>query len=187
MAFYREVEFRAGDLHQVLDARDRIEALPGIRVLFAHHRRLGFLERERLFADEHVARLVLAIATEDLKFHAEGAGLGGFDPYRVPFGEAIRTINPGLAAILDELGAGHREVTSGLLYFTVPLISPRHGRLIDAVRERAGELGLRCEDAPDDGEIVMRIGGEIPPVVELADMVVESGLLRQEELRVRYG
>ncbi|MEZ4452668.1 MAG: hypothetical protein R3B09_24625 [Nannocystaceae bacterium] len=190
MPHYREIELHVGSLHEALSARDRLAALDGVEVFHVHTRALGFLERARLFLEEHVVRILIEVDARRERI-ADARELA--DPYRT-FDEVIRRVSPRIGAELDALGATHREIGSAFLYFNTRAYEAALIRGFEAdVRALVGDR-LRVEAEVRSartvggvaGILTMRLRGSIPVIHEVAAWVRRSGLVEVDALRLGY-
>lgn len=191
MTYYRELEFRAASLDRALSARDRLDAIAGVEVFHVHHRPLGVLERARLWIEEHQVRLLIRV---DPALEREELRTDHGDPYRMVFDEVIHTVAPAIGAVIDELGATHREIREAILYFvTRPYEEALVRGLEDEVRRAAAE-DLFVEGDLRSGRVLggvafvltMRLRGSIPLIQEIAADLRRSGLVAPEGLHVSY-
>jgi hypothetical protein len=144
LPFYREITYRAWtpEFHERVQAR--ADDLPGVDILLSTLRPMGWLERDRLFADQYLCRTVLAIVSRDDELQAALAG--GGDPYRATFDEFIREVRPDVSALIDEIDADHREVKAGRLGFRTKEIPDGRGEtLVARLRRLAKAMNLRLE------------------------------------------
>lgn len=191
MTYFREIEFRSGSLDQAYAVRERLDAIAGVEVFHMHHRPLGVLERARLWIEEHAVRLLIAV---DPALEREEARLDHGDPYRLAFEEVMHVVAPGVAAVIDELGASHREIRTATLFFATRPYEEALVRDLEAeVRATAGD-DLFLESDLRSGRVLggvafvltMRLRGSIPRVHALVGDLRRSGLVAPEGLRVSY-
>lgn len=181
MSLYRELEFRTASLDHAHAIWDRVDAIDGVAVFHFHKRELGLMERARLFVPEIVVRLLVEVDPASERAGAQESALLR-DPYRMPFQEVVRALAPELAAVLDEVDASHREISTAYLWFETRVYGEGLDRFAAEVIEAAGdevlvEHELRAVDGLVDrgGALTMRLRGSIALIHRIAADVRRKG------------
>lgn len=181
--YHRIVSFDAvGPLH-ALRIRERIAALPGVSVLHGHERRLGWLERTRLWAQERRCRLVLEIDGAPISISEQPPGVS---PYRsAP--DVVLVVRPDLAAIVDAVGGTTDRITGANLAFETRSYEPAvlerlHATLRGVLEQAPGEFEWNVAGDRVFGRVV----GAFASVREAEETVRRSGLCEARAIRVTY-
>lgn len=191
-AFYRELTYRTAGYEEHLRAWRRADDLPGVSVLSQHARKLGFLERQALFGDEHGCRLVLQVSSRRTG-PAPPSSATTADPYR-GFHELITLLRHDVGDLIESLGAAHSEVTEGFFAFKTrdyekAARDALMAELAEAASGRGVQVVTQVEGTPDEGDHVAlfgRVRGDIPGVKVVANVVRRSGLVDPDDVRVQY-
>ncbi|EDM76489.1 hypothetical protein PPSIR1_00982 [Plesiocystis pacifica SIR-1] len=187
MSAYIELNFRAVGPVAHERAAERLDAIPGVDVIFDHTHPLGLLQRRRLLVEEWACRiLVCAQDTQDSRAPDERVA-DEFDPYRtVQIGGVKHRVPRELRALIDALDAKYRLVESGWLrfstrYYEAEILEPFTDQLREQLEGKTGhKLELR------GGRLHGRVKGAVPTIHTLTGVLRRSGLVHSDALLVGY-
>ena len=189
LPFYREMTYRAWTPSFHDEVQQRADDLPGVDILLAQMRPLGWLQRDELFRDQYQCRVILAIVSPD---HEVATALTrGGDPYRATFEVFIREVRPDVLALIEDIGAKHREVTRGRMTFeTKGIPVARADKLEKRLAPFAREMGVNFEVSSTgrDGQYVMlgRAVGSILGIHRLSHALMSSPFVRRQRVGVAF-
>lgn len=184
--YYRKLDFRTTSYAAAVDARERVDRLVGLTVLRAHERKLGFLERERLWGEEYMCRLLVEVRVERQIS----------DPYRMDADASLRTLHDELATLMETLGATDEVVTHAIAFFESVAVEPALiERLVAELTDKSRELKIKAEFSRvlketligDEVALTGRLRGPVHAVNELAKLVQRSHIVPAQAVRVDYG
>lgn len=187
MAAYVKLHFhRVGPLaHKA--AVERIDAIPGVEVVYDHTRSLGMFERQRLFVEEWDCRVLFYVQGADEYRNPDRREADELDPYRtLDLGEIEQSIPSALAELIEEIEADYALVKAGWLRF-----STRHYEtpLLDTLAGEVEELAGRFAEPTlerEGGRLFGRVRGAIPAVHAVGRHLQRCGLVDRDSIAVGY-
>ena len=189
LPFYREITYRTWTPEFHEDVQDRFDDLSSVDILLARMRPLSWLERDALFCDQFACRVILAIVSREDDITV--ALTRGGDPYRATFDEFIREVRPDVRALIDDIGAKHREVTKGRLTFRTKGIPGARAhslekRFVPFSREMGVKLEISSMTVDDQYALAGRAVGSILGVHRLSHALLSSPFVVRQHLAVAF-